>query len=90
LIDDLEPAFARIKEGGGEALTAARSTLTSILGKQTADLALAARLPSCYPFREAVTAGGLPLGHPEQAAAAAKLAVQRKLSWCEFRQRNFG
>ena len=58
MIDDLEPAFARIKEGGGEALIAARSTLTFILGKQTADLALAARLPSCYPFREAVMRPG--------------------------------
>jgi putative ABC transport system substrate-binding protein len=74
--DDLEPAFARIKEGGGEALIAARSTLTFILGKQTADLALAARLPSCYPFREAVTAGGLVSLRPDRLAMTRPAAAQ--------------
>ena len=34
-----------------------RTALTFNLGKQIADLALAAHLPSCHAFREAVIAG---------------------------------
>ena len=57
--DDLERAFVDIKESGADALFVARTALTFYLGKQIADLALAAHLPSCHSFRPAVLAGGL-------------------------------
>jgi putative ABC transport system substrate-binding protein len=57
--DDLETAFASMKKDGAEALMPTRSSLIFGLGKEIADLALADHLPSCYPFRQAVMAGGL-------------------------------
>jgi putative ABC transport system substrate-binding protein len=57
--DDLEGAFAGIKESRADALFVTRTALTFHLGKQIADLALAAELPSCHSFRQAVMAGGL-------------------------------
>ena len=57
--DDLEGAFADMKQSQAEALFVSRTGLTANLGKQIADLALAAHLPSCYPFRTTVMAGGL-------------------------------
>jgi putative ABC transport system substrate-binding protein len=57
--DDLETAFASMKNSGAEALFVTRTALTFNLGKQIADLALAAHLPSCHCFRPAVMAGGL-------------------------------
>ena len=57
--DDLEGAFADMKQSQAEALFVSRTGLTANLGKQIADLALAAHLPSCYSFRTTVMAGGL-------------------------------
>jgi putative tryptophan/tyrosine transport system substrate-binding protein len=57
--DELETAFASMKKSGAEALFATRTALIAAAGKQIADLALAAHLPSCQAFRTAVMAGGL-------------------------------
>ena len=57
--DDLEGAFANMKQSRAEALFVDRTGLTANLGKQIADLALAAHLPACYSFRTTVMAGGL-------------------------------
>ena len=57
--DDLEGAFADMKKSQAEALFVSRTGLTANLGKQIADLAIAAHLPSCYSFRTTVMAGGL-------------------------------
>ena len=57
--DELEMAFASMNKSGAEALFATRTALLSAAGKQIADLALAAHLPSCHAFRAAVMAGGL-------------------------------
>ena len=57
--DDLEGAFVDIKESRADALFVERTALTFYLGKQIADLALAAHRPSCHMFRPAVLAGGL-------------------------------
>jgi putative ABC transport system substrate-binding protein len=57
--DDLEGAFADMKQSRAEALFVDRTGLAATLGKQIADLALAAHLPSSYSFRTTVMAGGL-------------------------------
>ena len=57
--DDLEAAFTSMKKDGAQAVMPIRSSPTFVLGKEIADLALAAHLPSCWPFRQAVMAGGL-------------------------------
>jgi putative ABC transport system substrate-binding protein len=57
--DDLEGAVVDIKDSRADALFVARTALTFYLGRQIADLALAAHLPSCHMFRPAVFAGGL-------------------------------
>ncbi len=57
--DELETAFASMKKSGAEALFVTRTALIANAGKQIADLAIAAHLPSCYPFRWMVIAGGL-------------------------------
>ena len=57
--DELETAFASIKKSGAEALFVTRTALLANAGKQIADLAIAAHLPSCDPFRRMVIAGGL-------------------------------
>jgi len=54
--NDLDAAFASMKKDGAQAVMPTRSSLTFDLGKEIADLALAAHLPSCYPFRQAVMA----------------------------------
>jgi putative ABC transport system substrate-binding protein len=56
---DLEAAFADMKKSGAEALFLTRTALVFNAGKQIGDLAIAAHLPSCHPFREGVMAGGL-------------------------------
>jgi putative tryptophan/tyrosine transport system substrate-binding protein len=60
--DDLEAAFASMKESGAEALIVIRSALASAVAERIADLALAARLPSCHAISSMVTAGGLLVG----------------------------
>jgi putative ABC transport system substrate-binding protein len=58
-VDELETAFADMKKSGAGALFLTRTALLSNAGKQIADLAIAADLPSCDPFRRVVIAGGL-------------------------------
>jgi putative ABC transport system substrate-binding protein len=74
--DDLEGAFADMKKSRAEALFVNRTSLTANLGKQIADLALAAHFPSCYPFRTAVLAGGLVSLDPDRLAMTRPAAAQ--------------
>jgi putative tryptophan/tyrosine transport system substrate-binding protein len=74
--DDFEGAFASMKASGAEALFVTRTNVTFTAGKQIADLALAARLPSCHAFREAVMAGGLVSFGPDRVAMAGPAAAQ--------------
>jgi putative ABC transport system substrate-binding protein len=74
--EDLDAAFDNIGKSEAGALIAARSTLTFVLGKQIADLALTAHLPSCYPFRQAVMAGGLVSLDPDRLAMTRPAAAQ--------------
>ena len=60
--DAVEAAFASIKESGAEALIVIRSALASAVAERIAELALAARLPSCHAISSMVTAGGLLVG----------------------------
>jgi putative ABC transport system substrate-binding protein len=57
--DELETAFADMKKSGAGALFVTRTALLANAGRQIADLAIAARLPSSDPFRRMVIAGGL-------------------------------
>ena len=74
--DDLEAAFASIKKDGTQAVMPTRSSLTFDLGKEIADLALAAGLPSCYPFRQAVMTSGLVSLDPDRLAMTRPAAAQ--------------
>jgi putative ABC transport system substrate-binding protein len=74
--DDLETAFAGMKKREAEALFVYRTALTFVAGRQIADLALAARLPSCHSFREAVIAGGLVSLAPDRLTMAGPAAAQ--------------
>ena len=74
--DDLERAVVDIKESGADALFVARTALTFYLGKQIADLALAAHLPSCHMFRPAVLAGGLMSLDADRMAMIGSAAAQ--------------
>jgi putative ABC transport system substrate-binding protein len=73
---ELETAFASMKEIKVEALFVYRTALTFSAGKQIADLAIAAHLPSCHAFREAVVAGGLVSLGPDRVAMAGPAAAQ--------------
>jgi putative tryptophan/tyrosine transport system substrate-binding protein len=74
--DDLEGAFASMKTSGAEAVFVTRTNITFTAGKQIADLAFAARLPSCHAFREVVMAGGLVSYGPDRVAMAGPAAAQ--------------
>jgi putative ABC transport system substrate-binding protein len=74
--DDLETAFAKIKDSEVEALLAIAGALTFTIGAEIADRALAAHLPLCSPFRETVTAGGLVSLGPDYAAMTRQAAAQ--------------
>jgi putative ABC transport system substrate-binding protein len=74
--DELETAFAGLEKSKAEALFVYRTALTFVAGKQIADLAIAAHLPSCHAFREAVMAGGLVSVGPDRVAMAAPAAAQ--------------
>jgi putative tryptophan/tyrosine transport system substrate-binding protein len=65
-----------MKTSDAEAIFVTRTAVTFNAGKQIADLALAARLPSCHAFREAVMAGGLVSLGPDRVAMARPAAVQ--------------
>jgi len=74
--DDLAAGFASMKESEAQALLVLGAVLVSALGKQIADLALAAHLPSCHVFRDAVIAGGLVALGPDPAANIRPAAAQ--------------
>ena len=74
--DDLEGAFAGMKRSEAQALFVTRTNLTYTASKEIADLALAARLPSCWPFRESAIAGGLVSYGPDRLAMARPAAAQ--------------
>ncbi|MGA7262959.1 MAG: ABC transporter substrate-binding protein [Stellaceae bacterium] len=74
--DELETAFVGMKRSKAEALFVYRTALTFVAGKQIADLAIAAHLPSCHAFREAVLAGGLVSLGPDRLAMAGPAAAQ--------------
>jgi putative ABC transport system substrate-binding protein len=74
--DDLEGAFAGMKTSEAAALFVTRTNVTFTAAKQIADLALAARLPSCHAFREAAMAGGLVSYGPDRVAMARPAAAQ--------------
>ena len=57
--DDLRRAFDEMKQIQMQAVLVVSGSLTYGSIKETADLALANRLPSCHGFKEAVAAGGL-------------------------------
>ena len=73
---ELETAFANMRESRVEALFVYRTALTFVAGKQIADLAIAAHLPSCHSFREAVLDGGLVSLGPDRVAMAGPAAAQ--------------
>jgi putative ABC transport system substrate-binding protein len=74
--DDLEGAFASMKESKAEALFVSRTAVTLDAIKQINDLALAAHLPSCHSFREAVRVGGLMSLDADRVAMARPAAAQ--------------
>ena len=74
--DELETAFASMKKSKAEALFVYRTALTFVASKQIADLAIAAHLPSCHAFREAVMVGGLVSFSPDRLAMAGPAAAQ--------------
>src|SRR5665213_4602679 len=57
--EDLRRAFDEMKQTQMQAVLVVSGALTYGSIKETADLALANRLPSCHGFKEAVAAGGL-------------------------------
>jgi putative ABC transport system substrate-binding protein len=74
--DDLETAFAKIKDSEVEALLAIAGALTFTIDAEIADRALAAHLPLCSAFRETVMAGGLVSLGPDYAAMFRQAAAQ--------------
>jgi putative tryptophan/tyrosine transport system substrate-binding protein len=74
--DDLEPAFAKIRNSEAEALLAIAGALTFTVGPEIANRALAARLPLCSPFRETVIAGGLVSLGPDYLVMTRQAAAQ--------------
>ena len=57
--EDIEPAFAKMKEQNADAVIVAPDTVFVEQRRRIAELALAYRLPSMFSFREHVEAGGL-------------------------------
>jgi putative tryptophan/tyrosine transport system substrate-binding protein len=74
--DDLEAAFAKMKDSEVEGLLAIAGVLTFTVGAEIAGRALAAHLPLCSPFRETVIAGGLVSLGPDLAAMTRQAAAQ--------------
>ena len=74
--DDLESAFAKIKNSDVGAVLEIAGALTFNLGAETADHALGAHLPLCSAFRETVMAGGLVSLGPDFAAMIRQAAAQ--------------
>ena len=57
--DGLRRAFDQMRQAQTQALLVVSGVLTYVSIRETVDLALANRLPSCHGFKEAVAAGGL-------------------------------
>jgi putative tryptophan/tyrosine transport system substrate-binding protein len=74
--DDLEPAFGTMKTSNAQAVFVPGAALALSLTKQIADLAIAAHLPSCHMFGEAVIAGGLVGLAPDRLAMIGPAAAQ--------------
>jgi putative tryptophan/tyrosine transport system substrate-binding protein len=74
--DDLEPAFASMKESEAQAVFVPGAAFALSFRKEIADLALAARLPSCHTFRDAVIAGGLVSLDPDRVEMTRPAAAQ--------------
>ena len=74
--DDLESAFAKIKNSDVGAVLEIAGALTFTVGPESADRALAAHLPLCSAFRETVMAGGLVSLGPDFAAMIRQAAAQ--------------
>jgi putative ABC transport system substrate-binding protein len=72
---DIDAAFVDMRRDGIEAVMVVAGALTYSNAKRIADLALAARLASCYPFREAVLAGGLVSLGPDLVDIARRVAA---------------
>jgi putative ABC transport system substrate-binding protein len=73
--DDLDLAFAKIKNSDVGAVLEIAGALTFNLGAETADHVMAAHLPLCSAFRETVMAGVVSLG-PDLVAMARQSATQ--------------
>jgi putative ABC transport system substrate-binding protein len=69
-------AFASMKKSETEALFLTRTALILAAGKLIANLAIAAHLPSCHPFREGVIAGGLVSLDADRVAMNRQAAAQ--------------
>jgi putative tryptophan/tyrosine transport system substrate-binding protein len=74
--DDLEPAFTSMKESKAQAVFVPGAAFALSFRKEIADLALAARLPSCHMFRDAVIAGGLVSLDPHRVEMTRPAAAQ--------------
>ena len=74
--DDLETAFANIKNSEVQALLVIAGVLTFTVDREIAGHALAANLPLCSTFRETVIAGGLVSLGPDLVATARQAAAQ--------------
>jgi putative tryptophan/tyrosine transport system substrate-binding protein len=72
--DEMEAAFARMKEAQAEALIVVAGALTYDKSKEIAELALRYRLPSCHGFKETVADGGLISLGPDVIMMAAQAA----------------
>jgi putative ABC transport system substrate-binding protein len=73
--DDLEAAFASIAKDEAKALIVIATALAFTLGKQIADLALRAHLPTCSD-KEGVMAGALVSLYPDRVAMIRPAAAQ--------------
>jgi putative ABC transport system substrate-binding protein len=74
--DDLESAFAKIKNSDVNAVLEIAGALTFTVGTEIVDHALAAHLALCSAFRETVMAGGLVSLGPDFAAMIRQAAAQ--------------
>jgi putative ABC transport system substrate-binding protein len=74
--NDLDLAFAKIKNSDVGAVLEIAGALTFNLGAETAHHLMAAHLPLCSAFRETVMAGGLVSLGPDLVAMARQSATQ--------------
>jgi putative ABC transport system substrate-binding protein len=72
--EQMEAAFARMKQAEAEALIVVAGGLTYDRSKEIAELALRYRLPSCHGFKETVADGGLISLGPDVIMMAAQAA----------------